>query len=253
MEKTLDGKVALITGAAGGIGAASAVALARQGASIVIHYNSRAAEAEALVAQLQAAGGRAICVSDDLADPAAAGRIVAAAVATFGKIDILVNNSGVMTRASLAEITPDILQREFSINAFAVFYMIQAAVPHFPEEGGAIVNITTNLVYAPARGAVAYAASKAAVEAMTVGFFKELAPRRITVNAVAPGATRTAMSAPHTTAESERLLNERTPFGRMGEPEDIADVVAFLASPAARWVTGQSIMADGGLTMGAFG
>jgi len=253
MGKTLMGKVAIVTGSAGGIGAACIEALSINGASVVIHYHSRKAEAQALVAKIEARGGKAIAVAGDLTDPPVAGQVVAAAVAAFGKVDILVNNSGAMTLGTLAEITPEMLLGQFQINAFAVVYMMQAALPHFPAEGGAIINITTNLTHAAMRGAVAYSAAKAAVENMTVGFFKELAPRRITVNAVAPGATRTAMTAARMTPESEKMLSARTPFGRMGEPDDIADVVAFLASPAARWVTGQSILVDGGFTLGAFG
>jgi 3-oxoacyl-[acyl-carrier protein] reductase len=253
MAKALAGKVAIVTGAGGGIGATCAQSLAREGAAVVVHYNSRATEAEAVVAGIIADGGQAITVQGDLLMPETAAQVVAASVGAFGKVDILVNNSGVMVRAALAEITPDILLSQFQINAFAPLYMIQAALPHFPAEGGAVINITTNLTHAAMRGVVAYSSAKAALENMTVGFFKELAPRRITVNAVAPGATRTAMTAAHMTPESERMLSERTPLGRMGETDDIAEVVVFLASPAGRWITGQSILVDGGFTMGAFG
>lgn len=253
MTRSLDGKVAIVTGAGGGIGATCAQALAREGAAVVVHYNSRGTEAKAIVATIEADGGSAIAVQGDLLVPENAAAVVSATIAAFGKVDILVNNSGAMTRASLAEITPEILLSQFQINAFAPLYMMQAALPHFPVEGGAIINITTNLTHQAMRGVVAYSSAKAALENMTVGFFKELAPRRITVNAVAPGATRTAMTAAHMTAESEKLLNERTPLGRMGETDDIAEVVLFLASPGGRWVTGQSILVDGGFTMGAFG
>ncbi|CAN5362942.1 SDR family oxidoreductase [soil metagenome] len=252
MTDTLDGQISLITGAAGGIGAACARALAKRGATVAIHYNSRHAEAEQLAQEIAGAGGTAMITGGDLTDPAIAARVVQDVVDAYGSIDVLVNNSGAMVHAPLADLTPEILLAQFQINAFSVFYMIRAAAPHFPQEGGAIVNITTNLTHNAIPGVVAYSAAKAAVENLTMGFFKELATRRITVNAVAPGATRTAMTAGMSAAQHDHVI-AATPFGRLGEPEDIAEVVAFLASPAGRWTTGQSIMVDGGLTMGAFG
>ena len=253
MTAELEGSVAIVTGAGGGIGATCAEELAARGAAVTVHYNSRKADAEALVARIARGGGKAIAAQGDLTDPAAAKAVVAATVAAFGKIDVLVNNSGAMERATLEEITPTLLLAQFQVNAFAPLYMMQAVLPHVPAEGGAFINITTNLTHAAMRGCVAYSAAKAALENMTVGFFKELGPRRITVNAVAPGATRTAMTDAYMTPEIERTISERTPFGRMGETIDIAEIVVFLASPAARWMTGQSLLVDGGFTMSAFG
>ncbi len=249
----LTGKVAIVTGASGGIGAACARALARDGAAVLIHYRSKPADAEAVAAAIVADGGQAATVQADQLRYEAAGAIVQAAVDAFGKVDILVNNSGAIAFARLEALTPEIVTQQFAINAFAPLYLIQAALPHFPADGGAIVNITSNLVNAPMASAVAYSAAKAALDTMTQGFFKELAARRITVNAVAPGATRTAMTADQLADGGESDVGARTPLGRVGEPGDIAEVVAFLASPRAGWVTGQSILVDGGLTEGAFG
>jgi 3-oxoacyl-[acyl-carrier protein] reductase len=247
----LDGKVALVTGAGDGIGAGCARALAKKGATVALHYHSNRAGAERVAAEIEAAGGNASVIGGDLTDPACADHICRGVARRHGRIDVLVNNSGALVFAPLEDLTPEILLSQFQINAFSVAYMIRAVVAHIPPSGGAIINITTNLTTNTIAGVVAYSAAKAAVENMTLGFSKELAPKRITVNAVAPGATRTAMTAGMSEAEREALA-QRTPFGRMGEPDDIAGVVAFLASPEARWVTGASILADGGLTMGAF-
>lgn len=252
MNISLSGKAALVTGASGGIGSACARALSELGASIAVHYNSGRQPAEALVAELNGKGARAIAVQGDLTDPAAATAVVAATVEAFGRIDVLVNNSGYITRASLAELTPQVLAHEFAINTFAPVYLSQACLPHFPAEGGAIVNISSNLAISPMAGALAYSAAKAALDALTIGMFKDLGKRGIRVNSVAPGPTRTGMSA-DMSPEAEQGIASKTPLGRFGEPEDIADVVAFLASPAARWITGEVIMVDGGFTAGAFG
>lgn len=248
----LEGKIALVTGAPEGIGAAVARRFADAGAALVIHYNSREASAQALAAEIRGSGGQVALVQADLLNPASAQVIVDGAVAAFGRIDILVNNAGATARAFLAEVTPKMLADQFRINALSVFEIIQAAVPHFPAEGGRIVNVTTNLCKNPAAGMVAYSAAKAAVENMTLGLAKELARRGITVNAVAPGATLTAMTG-SATPEAIAAIGERTPLGRIGRPDDIADAVLFFASPAGRWSTGQSLLVDGGLTDGAFG
>lgn len=252
MNVSLVGKTALVSGASGGIGSACARSLSELGAAVVIHYNSGKQSAEALVAELTGKGANAIAVQGDLTDPAAAAAVVAATVQAFGKVDILVNNSGYITRASLAELTPDALRHEFAINTFAPVYLSQSCLPYFPREGGSVVNISSNLAISPMAGALAYSAAKAALNALTIGMFKELGQRGIRVNSVAPGPTRTGMSA-DMSAEAKQSIAECTPLGRFGEPEDIADVVAFLASPAARWITGEVITVDGGFTAGAFG
>jgi 3-oxoacyl-[acyl-carrier protein] reductase len=253
MAGPLTGKIALVTGASGGIGRACARAFSAMGAAVAVHYNSGKDGAEAVVAELTGAGQRAITVQGDLTDPAAAQAVIDAVVAAFERIDVLVNNSGAMEQVNLSELTPEILHAQFAINTFAPVYLIRACLPHFPEEGGAVINVSSNLGFAPMRGVVAYSAAKAALDAITVGLFKELSGRRIRVNGVAPGPTRTAMAVATLTPEIEARIAASTPLGRFGEPEDVADVVAFLASPASRWITGETIVVDGGFTAGAFG
>jgi 3-oxoacyl-[acyl-carrier protein] reductase len=252
MNRPLTDKVAIVTGAAEGIGAATARRLSDLGCMVMIHYNSRADSALHLAETLRQAGGKAETVQADLRDPDASQRIVEATVAAFGKIDILVNNAGYAGRAKIEDTTPAFILDHFQINTFAVFLLIQAALPHFPKEGGAIVNVTTNLCLNPALTMTVYSAAKAAVANMTLALAKELASRRITVNAVAPGATLTAMAAGMDEA-MQAAVGKRTPLGRMGQPDDIAKVICFFATAQGAWVTGQSLLADGGFTEGAFG
>jgi 3-oxoacyl-[acyl-carrier protein] reductase len=252
MDGLLTGKVAVITGAPDGIGAATARGLCYLGCAVMIHYHSRTKQASDLAQALRVGGGRAETVQADLRDPDASARIVDATVAAFGKIDILVNNAGLAIRARLEEVTPAMIMDQFQVNTFAVFYLIQAALPHFPKEGGSIVNVTTNLCLNPAMSMSVYSAAKSAVENMTLCLAKELAGRRITVNAVAPGATMTAMAAGLDEQQIAAVVR-RTPLGRMGQPEDIAEAICFFASPRGAWSTGQTLMMDGGFTQGAFG
>jgi 3-oxoacyl-[acyl-carrier protein] reductase len=240
------GKIALVTGASSGIGAGIARRLARGGATVAVHYGSKEANAAAVVAEIEKDGGSAFIVGGDVSKPDRAQAIVEAVVARTGRIDILVNNAGILEFALFGQIDPASFERQFAVNALSVLLMMQAAVPHFPEAGGRIVNVSTNLAYRPIEGCVVYSASKAAVSAMTEGFSKELARRAITVNAVAPGATATPMTA-WLSDDLRRGIEQATPLGRMAQPDDVADVVAFLASPAARWVTGRTLLVDGGL------
>lgn len=242
----LGGKVALVTGASSGIGSAVARRLARSGATVAVHYGANEANAVAVVASIAAESGTAFTVGGDVSKADEVTRIIDAVVKRCGKIDILVNNAGILEFGRFGEIDPKSFERQFSVNALSVLLMMQAAVPHFPESGGRVINVSTNLAFRPIEGCAVYTASKAAVGALTEGFAKELAGKRITVNAVAPGATATPMTA-WLTDEIRAGIEQATPLGRMAQPDDIADVVAFLASDAARWVTGRTIIADGGL------
>ena len=240
------GKVAIVTGASSGIGAGIAKRLARGGCKVAVHYRSNEANAAAVVAEIEGAGGAAFSVGGDVSKPTDATAIVAAVVARAGKIDILVNNAGILEFALFGEIDPASFERQFAVNTLSVLLMMQAAVPYFPASGGRIVNVSTNLAYRPIEGCVVYAASKAAVSVLTEGFSKELANKNIAVNAVAPGATITPMTA-WLSDDLRRGIETATPLGRMATPEDVADVIAFLASDSARWVTGRTLLVDGGL------
>jgi 3-oxoacyl-[acyl-carrier protein] reductase len=241
----LQNQVALVTGGSRGIGAAIARRLASDGAAVALIYKGRSAAAEEVAASIRSAGGKAAIFRADVTDEKAVDAMVKDVAAKFGKVDILVNAAGIFEAAPVGQITREMFQNEFSTHAWGTIAMTQAALPHFPASGGYIVNVSTNLVHEPGNGTAVYSAAKAAVEVLTRGFARELGPRGIRVNAVAPAITRTDMTAgiPQDHLQHETQL---TPLGRLAEPDDIADVVAFLASSDARWITGRTILTDGG-------
>jgi len=239
----LAGKVALVTGASGGIGSAIARALAAQGAAVAVHYRGGAEKAEALAREI---GGQAAAFGADFLLPAEATRLAAAVAGHFGRIDILVNSAGIIEPGVFGAIGAESFERQFAANVLSVLLMMQAAVPHFPAAGGRIINISSSLAMAPLESTVVYSASKAAVNTLTQGFARELGKRHITVNAIAPGATETEMTA-GVPAEIKERIAGATPLGRWARPEDIADVAVFLASDAARFITGRIMVVDGGL------
>lgn len=241
----LQGKVALITGASGGIGGETARRLAGAGVRLALHHNSNKAAAEALAEDIRSAGGEAIIVGGDVTDEAACAAMVEETLQAFGGLDILINNAGISSAIPFGEMTADAIDREFAVNVKSVILLTQAAAPHL-ENGGRVVNVSSNLAFAPLPGMTAYCAAKAAVACLTQGFAKELGARGIAVNAVAPGATRTQMTAWIPDEMMQGIANS-TPFGRVAEPDDIADVIVFLASDEARWINGRSVMVDGGL------
>jgi 3-oxoacyl-[acyl-carrier protein] reductase len=238
-------KVALVTGASSGIGSAIATRLGRAGATVAVHYNSHEENA-AVASTITSAGGTAFIVGGDVAKVDDAKSIVKAVVDRCGEIDILVNCAGILEYARFGDIDSASFERQFSVNTLSVVLMMQAAVPHFPASGGRVVNVSSNIAFRPIEGCSIYCASKAAVSTLTEAFSKELASKRITVNAVAPGATDTPMTA-WLTDDLRRGIEQATPLGRMAVPADIADVVFFLASDGSRWVTGRTILVDGGL------
>lgn len=243
----LTGKVAVVTGASKGIGAAIARALAAEGASVVVNYASSAAGAEAVVRSITEVGGTALAVQGDVSTADGAKAPIAAAVETFGRLDILVNNSGVYEFAPLEAITEELYRRTFDINVLGPVLTAQAALPHL-KEGASIVNISSivTTVLPPASGI--YTATKGALNALTGVFAKELAPRGIRINTVSPGFVVTEGSIAAGIADSEAAAGfiAATPMGRAGQPDDIAGAVVFLASDDARWVTGEDIAASGG-------
>ncbi|KQT79543.1 oxidoreductase [Methylobacterium sp. Leaf465] len=244
----LQGKVAVVTGASKGIGAGIATALARDGAAVVVNYASSQTGAEAVVAGITAAGGRAIAVRADVSKAAEAQALIEAAVAQFGRLDVLVNNSGVYEFAAIEEVTEAHYRRLFDINVLGVLLASGAAAKHLGE-GGSIVNISSAITHVSTPAAAVYSGTKGAVNAISGVLANELAPRRIRVNTVSPGyvVTEGTHSAGITGSEMEAGFVAQTPLGRAGHPGDIADVVAFLASDEARWLTGENITASGGI------
>jgi 3-oxoacyl-[acyl-carrier protein] reductase len=244
----LNGKVAVVTGASKGIGAAIAKALAADGAAVVVNYASSKDGADAVVANIAKAGGKAVAVRGNVSKPAEAQGIIDAAIKTFGRLDILVNNSGVYEFGSIEAVTEENFHKMFNINVLGVLLATQAAVKHM-NEGGSIINIGSAVSrIAPANSAV-YTATKASVDAITGVLSKELGPRKIRVNSVKPGVVETegTRSAGIIGSEFEKGLVAQTPLGRTGQPGDIASVAVFLASENSAWLTGESIIAGGGL------
>jgi 3-oxoacyl-[acyl-carrier protein] reductase len=239
-------RVAIITGSSKGIGAAIAERLACDGMSVVINYASSAQAADAVADRITGAGGSALAVKADVSDPAAVSSLFDAAEKTFGGVDVLVNNAGIMRLAPLAEITDALWQQTLAINLTGPFNGMREAAKRL-REGGRIVNFSSSVVglYQPTYAA--YAASKGAIEAMTHILAKELGTRRITVNAVAPGPVATDLFLADKSDEQVAAIAKMNPAGRIGEPEDIVKVVAFLAGSDSTWINGQIIRANGGV------
>lgn len=244
----LDGKVAVVTGASKGIGAAIARTLAREGAAVVVNYASSKAGADAVVDAITAAGGRAVAVQGDVSQAAQAQGVIDAAVKEFGRLDVLVNNSGIYEFSPLEEVTEDHYRRLFDVNVLGVLLTTQAAAKHLGE-GGSVVNISSAITHVHTPTASVYAGTKGAVNAISGVLANELAPRRIRVNVVSPGfvVTEGTHTAGVVGSDMEAGLVAQTPLGRAGQPDDIAGVVAFLASDEARWLTGETITASGGI------
>jgi 3-oxoacyl-[acyl-carrier protein] reductase len=238
-------KVAVITGGSRGIGAAIARRLAADGATVGIVYNTNTAAAEQVAESIRGAGARAEIFRADVSDETRVSAVLNEIAARFGKVDILVNSAGIFDAAPVGQISREMFNAQMFTNAWSVVATIQAALAHFPADGGHIVNVSTNLVHEPGNGTAVYSASKAAVEVLTRGFARELGARGIRVNAVAPAITKTDMTA-GIPADHLAKETERTPLGRLARPEDIADAVAFLASNDSRWITGRTLLTDGG-------
>lgn len=238
-------RTAIVTGASKGIGAALAKQLAADGFQTVVNYSSSAAEANAVVAAIAAKGGRAKAIQADVADARDMRKLFDQTEAELGPVDVLVNNAGVLKMAPLAEVTDEDYQRVIAVNLTGTFNGLREGARRV-RDGGRIINFSTSIIghYQPNYGI--YAATKAAVEALTHVLAKELGSRGVTVNAVAPGPIATEMLLSGRSAEIiQRLIND-IPLGRLGEPDDIARIVSFLASPASGWVNGQVIKANGG-------
>jgi NAD(P)-dependent dehydrogenase (short-subunit alcohol dehydrogenase family) len=247
----LTGKAALVTGAQQGIGAAIAIALAKQGADVAINYLDGLAEAEAVAAAVRAAGQLAELVPGDVSAPDAPGKLVDATVAAFGKIDILVNNAGVFPRVPFLDMTVADWDFVHTINLRATCFIAQAAARAMiaARIQGSIVSLASSAIFGASPRGVHYAASKGGVVSLTRAMAMELAPQRIRVNAIAPGLTDTAQPRYGMGEEELAARGAAMPLGRMGQPEDIANVAVFLASDKSSFMTGQVVHANGGIFM----
>lgn len=244
----LTGKVAIVTGGSKGIGAAISKALAAEGASVVVNYASSKTGADAVVAAITSAGGKAVAVGGDVSKVADAQGIVNAAVETYGKLDILVNNSGVYEFSAIGDITEEHFHKHFNVNVLGVLLTTQAAQKHLGE-GGSVINVGSVVSRITPAGSAVYTGTKGAVDAITGVLARELGPRKIRVNGINPGMVETegTHSAGFIESDFAAATIKETPLGRIGQPEDIASVAVFLASDDSRWVTGESILTSGGL------
>lgn len=245
MSRSLSGKVALVTGAARGIGRATALRLAADGAAVVVNYRANEAAATEVQRAIAAHGGEAAIIRADVTKLDEIDALFEAASSRFGRLDILVNNAGVGGRSAFSTTEEAAYDSLFAITK-GVFFTLKAGFTHV-EDGGRIVSISTGLTRGWASGAAAYAGSKAAIEQFSRALSKEAGPRQITVNAILPGVIETDMTA-GMAEEVRSAARSQTSFSRLGQPRDIADVVAFLASDDARWITGQMIVVNGGST-----
>ncbi len=245
----LTGKVAVVTGASKGIGAAIAQELAAEGAAVVVNYASARQDADRVVAAITNTGGRAIAVQANVSKKPEIQRLFAEAQKAFGRLDILVNNAGIYEMAPLESVTEEHFHKHFDLNVLGLLLTSQEALKYFGPEGGSIVNTSSIVSTWGIPGGSVYSATKAAVDAVTRSLAKELGARKIRVNSVNPGMVETegTQSAGITDSDFRRQTEATTPLGRIGQPRDIAPAVAFLASPDAAWITGETLYITGGL------
>lgn len=248
-RNNLAGKTAVVTGASKGIGASIARRLAAAGASVAVNYASSKDGADKVVADITAAGGKAVAIQADVSNADDISRLFEEVSATYGEVDILVNNAGVFEYAPLEAITSEHFHRQFNINVLGLLLTTQEAVKFFPDTGGSIINIGSVVSSVTLPASAVYAGSKAAVDVITEVLSQELAPRKIRVNSINPGmvATEGSIALGIIGSDAEQEIISRTPLGRTGKPEDIASIAVFLASEDAGWLTGEIIRAGGGV------
>ena len=245
----LSDKVAIVTGASKGIGAGIAKALAEAGAAVVVNYAASRVDADRVVAEIASKGGRAIAVQGDVSKAADVQRLFATTREAFGSLHILVNNAGIYRFAPIENVAEDEFHREFNTNVLATILTTREALKYFGNDGGNVINVSSVASEHPVENSVIYSATKGAVDAVTRVLAKELGPRQIRVNTIAPGLVETEGT--HEIgvigSDFEKQLVAETPLGRAGQPEDIGRVAVFLASADSAWLTGQRIAVSGGL------
>ena len=248
--KKLEGKVAVVTGASKGIGAGIAKQLAAEGASVVVNYSSSKKGADVVVAEITEKGGKAIAVGANVSRKPEIEKLFAETKKAFGRLDILVNNAGVYEFSPLDGVTEEHFNKQFNLNVLGLLLTTQEAVKHFGDKGGSVINLSSIVGRSGFPGASVYSATKGAVNSITQSLSKELGPKKIRVNGVAPGMVETegtaAMGITDTENEMRKMVEAQTPVGRIGKPHDIATVVTFLASDDAAWVSGETWYVAGG-------
>jgi len=247
-EKKLAGKVAVVTGASKGIGAAIAKDLASNGASVVVNYASSKSGADQVVSEIKAAGGKAVAVQGDIAKKADIDRLFVEAKKAFGRLDILVNNAGVYEFAPLENVTEEHFHKQFNLNVLGLLLSAQKATEYFDSTGGNIINVSSLAGVNPPPGASVYSATKGAVDVITKSLAKELGPKKIRVNSLNPGMVETegVHTAGFLGSDFHKQVIATTPLGRIGQPQDIGKVASFLASDDSGWITGETILVSGG-------
>jgi len=246
----LSGKVAIVTGASKGIGAGIAKSLAAEGAAVVVNYSSSKAGADRVVAQITAKGGKAVAVQGDVGKAEDVKRLFEKTKETFGSLDILVNNAGVYRFEPLEQVTEDEFHREFNTNVLGTILSTREAIKYFGPDGGSVINISSVASTLTPPQSVVYSATKSALDGVTRVLAKELGSRNIRVNSINPGGVETegTHSSGIVGSDFANQMIARTPLGRFGQPEDIAPIAVFLASPESSWLTGEIITASGGLS-----
>jgi 3-oxoacyl-[acyl-carrier protein] reductase len=249
MSKKLVGKVAVVTGASKGIGASIAGALAEEGASVVVNYASSKQDAERVVAEIAARGGKAIAVQADVSKPAHIERLFSEAKRSFGRLDILVNNAGMYEFSPLEGVTEEHFHKHFNVNVLGLLFTTKEAVKQMGPAGGSIINIGSVASSMLVPNSAVYSASKAAVDAITGVLAKELGPRKIRVNSISPGVIETegSRAGGFVGTDFQKTVEAQAPLGRVGQPDDIAPTAVYLASSDSKYMTGETLLVSGGL------
>jgi 3-oxoacyl-[acyl-carrier protein] reductase len=250
MSQKLQGKVAVVTGASKGIGAAIARHLAAEGAAVVVNYSSSKEGADRVVSEIKSKGGRAVAVQANVAREADIERLFAETKRAFERLDILVNNAGIYEFSPLESVTAEHFYKQFDLNVLGLLLVTQQAAKHFGPEGGSVVNISSVVAHSPVATASVYSATKAAVDAVTRSLAKELGPRNIRVNSINPGMVETEGLHGAGIADSDfrKSIEAQTPLGRIGQPDDIAPAAVFFASSDSAWITGETLTISGGMS-----
>jgi len=248
ITKKLDNKVAVVTGASKGIGAGIAKHLAAEGAAVVVNYSSSKEGADKVVDEITKRGGKAVAIQADVAKKKDIERLFAETKKAFGRLDILVNNAGVYEFLPLEKVTEEHFHRHFDINVLGLLLAIQEATEYFGPKGGSVINISSSASSSAPAVASVYSATKAAVDTITKSLAKELGPRKIRVNAINPGmvATEGLQAGGFLGSDFQKMFESNSALGRIGQPDDIAPAVVFLASPDADWITGETLLISGG-------